>query len=341
MQDFQTTKSVFARFITAACLYAGFAVYLFLPYFQHFDMSQCFLPVNICFGCLGCYVLSRRWVGAFVSSFFAGAVYGFGPYVLGLIKFHPMITFLAAVMPWMFCPAALIQNRRWRWLSALLSILPFVAIVLFFKMTTHLRLFPIPIQAKIQSSDFVGLLAPLVMSSRSEVLVGFYHVPAASLAMGFFMLLVARRFGVLAILVIGAALAFCKPFLNVSPIIWLTVPVLCCSVIIGEGMQGFVLAGRSDRKWVLVIIILMGVLAIVTLLLATRYFEVFAGLGKSAARLFTDTAKLYLLGASGAVVVFFMAGMNRRVTFLRLAVLCLSMAVDIFLGARFIVDRIF
>ena len=101
------------------------------------------------------------------------------------------------------------------------------------------------------------------------------------------------------------------------------------------------MAGRSDRKWVLVIIILMGVLAIAALLLATRYFEVFAGLGKNAARLFTDTAKLYLLGASSVGIVFFIASINRRVTFLRLAVLCSSMAVDIFLGARFIVDKIF
>jgi len=200
-------------------------------------------------------------------------------------------------------------------------------------------LFPIPTQTRVHLSDLAGLLAPLVMVSRSITLVGFYHVPIAALVMGFLMLLAVRRLGIIVIFTTGTILAFCDSFLSVSPIIWLSVPVLCCSVLIGEGMQGLALAGDADRKWILAVIVSMGILAIVTLLMATKYFEVFAGLGKDAARLFTDTAKLYILGALAVSIIFFMARVKKRLLFLRWIVLCSAMAVDIFLSARFIVDR--
>lgn len=337
-------KTNLSKLLVAAGIYAGFAVYLFLPHFKHFDSSQYLLVLNVCFGSLGCYVLSRRWVGAFAGSLFAGAIYGFGPYILGLLKFHPTATLLAAAIPWLLCPAAHICKRNRRWLSIALSALPFLAIILFFQMVTHWRLFPIPTQTRFHLSDLAGLLAPLVMTGRSITLVGFYHVPVASLIIGFSMLLKARRYGIIVIFALGTILALCEPYLhifpNVSPIIWLTVPVLCCSVLIAEGMQGLALAGYTDRKWILVVIISMGILAIVTLLLATKHFEVFAGLGKDAARLLTDTAKMYILGALAASIIFFMVRAKRRLLFLRWAVLCSAMAVDIFLSARFIIDRI-
>jgi hypothetical protein len=344
MQNFQTSKFMFGRFIAAAGIYACFAGFLFLPHFKHFNKLQYFQPINICLGCLGCYLLSRRWVGSFIGSLFAGAVYGFGPYMLGLIQFHPLATLLAAAIPWLFCPAALMQNRRWHWLSVFLSTLPFVAIVLFFKATEHMRLYPIPISAKVHISDLVGLLAPLVMTGRSTALVGFYHVPVASLIMGISLLLAAQRKGIILIIVLGIAFALCahqlKLFMEVSPVIWLTIPVLCCSVLVGEGMQGLALAGHSDRKWILAIIISMGILTIVTLLLATKYLYVFAGLGKGAARLLTDTAKLYLLGTLAVSVIFCMLHAQKRLAYLRWVILCSAMAVDIFLGARFIIDKI-
>ncbi len=329
-----------SKFVIAAGLYGSFTVYLFLPHFRSFDKLQYSLPVNVCLGCLGCYVLSKRWVGTFFGSLFAGAIYGFGPYTLGLLKFHPTATLLAAAIPWLFCPAAFIRKRKWHWLSMLLSVLPFVTIILFFRAAAQLRLFPIPTQTQVHLSNLAGLLAPLAIINRSTTSVGFYHVPVAALIMGLLMLFMARRLGVLIIFCLGIILASCPSLLDVSPIIWLSIPILCCSVLIGEGMQGLALAGEADRKWVLAIIVSMGILAIVTLLLATKYFEVFAGLGKDAARLFTDTAKLYILGAIAVSIIFFMARAKKRLLLLRWIVLCSAMAVDIFLSARFIIDRI-
>jgi len=321
-------------------MYASFAVYLYQPHFKHFNRLQHLLIVNVCLASLGCFVLSRRWVSAFWGSFFAGALYGFGPFALGLAAYHPTAGFLAATIPWLFCPAAFGPKARWRWISRPLSALPFLAILLFFQISTYYRLFAIPTQLKLRLADLAGVLAPCVIAERSLTLVGVYQVPIAALVMGFSMLLAARRFGIMAIFAVGVILAFCGPFFNVSPIIWLTIPVLCCSVLIGAGMQGLASAGFSDRRWVLLTAVIMGILAIVTLLLATKYFQTFLGLGSRYAKLLTETAWMYILGAITVAIIFFMARAKLRIAPLRWVILCSATAVDIFLGARFIVDKI-
>lgn len=329
------------KFAAVAAIYAGFAVYLYQPYFKHFDELQYLIIVNVCLAALGGFVLSRRWVSSFWGSFFAGVVYGFGPFTLWLSGYHPMAGLLAVAIPWLFCPAVFIAKEKWWWMAVPLLALPFLAVLLFFRISTYLRLFAIPVQAKLHLADLPGLLAPLAMVNRGSILVGFYHVPIAALMMGFLMLIAARRLGPICVFAIGAMLAFCGPFFNISPVIWLTLPVLCCSVLVGVGMQGLISAGFADRKWVLANSIVMLALAIIALLLATRYFQLFAGLGDKYARILAEEAKMYILGAVAAAVIFFMARAKLRVAVLRVVLLSLAMAVDIFFGARFIVDRIF
>lgn len=329
-----------SKFAAAAVIYAGFAIYLYLPHFKGFNRLQYILAVNACLASLGCYVLSQRWVSSFVGSFFAGAVYGFGPFALGLAGYHPMAGLLAASMPWLFLPAAFGPKDKWRWLRILLSALPFLVILLFFQVSAHYRLFAIPIQTKLRLADLTGLLAPLVMVTRGTALVGFYHIPIAALVIGFSMLWAARRFGPMIIFCIGTMLSFCDSFLNVSPITWLAIPALCCSVLIGEGLQGLVLAGSADRKWLLMTAVIMMMLSVITLLLATECFSMFAGFGSGYARLLVDTAKMYILGAVAAGTIFFVVRAKLRVHWLRLVILSSAMAVDIFLGARFIIDKI-
>jgi hypothetical protein len=329
------------KFAAAAILYAGFAVYLYRPYFNQLHGLQYLLVVNVCLGSLGCFVLSRRWMASFYGSFFAGAVYGFGPFSLGLACYHPAAGLLTASIPWLFLPAAFGPKARWRWLRLPLCTLPFLAIVFFFQVATYFRLFIIPVQVKLGLADLAGLLAPLVTAERNMTLIGFYHVPIAALIMGFSMLFAARRFAVLAILCVGAALAFCPVSLDVSPIIWLALAVLCCSVIIGEGMHGLVLAGHADRKWVLVTTVIMGLCSIVTLLLATKYSGMFGGLGTKYAKLLVAAATMYILGTVAVAILYFMARMRLRMNWLRMVILCSAMALDVFLGARFIVDKVF
>lgn len=333
----------YTRFVAAAAIYAAFAVYLYRPYFKGFNsprLQDVFIVVAP-LACLGCYTISRRWVAGFAGSFFAGALYGFGPYALGLAKFHSTAGLLVAAIPWLFWPAVFGPKGRWRFVRVLLSVLPFLAIVVFFQLAAHLRLYPIPIQLKLHAADVAGLFAPLVAADRQMTLAGFYHVPLAGLIVGLFVLVAARRLKIAAILVVPTILAFCGPVFAVSPIVWLAITMLCGSVVVGTGMQALIYAGPADRKWILSACIVMGTLAIATLFCATECFRAFAGLGSGYAVLFVHTAKMYVLGAIAAAILYFLVRANLRAHWVRLLVLCAPMMLDIFFSARFVIGRIF
>jgi len=331
-------------FIFAAGIYAVFSVHLYRPYFKFFDGEEYIFALYPFFGALGCFFLSRRWIRSFWASVFSGCIYGFGPYLLGLAQYHPTAGMLSACIPWFFLPASVFSRiRRW-WVGVPLTVVPFAAIPVFFRLAGEYRLFPASIQARLEISDLTGILAPLVMAKRgiTEVnLLGFYHVPIAALVMGFFILYLSRRIGVVIILFVGIIPAFCKSFLDVSPVIWLTIPVLCCSVILGVGLEGLSKAACSDRGWLLAVTGVMGGLSIVSLLLASRCFQVFAGLAAGYGRLLVQTAYMYILGAISVLIIFFMARAKLRMGRLRLIVLCTAMGIDIYQGAIFIVGRIF
>jgi len=335
-------KSGFGRFVAATGIYLGFAVYLYQPYFKRFDATEYLFVVSACLASAGCLLLSGRWVSSFWASFIAGAVYGFGPFLLGFARFHPTASFLGASIPWLFCPAAFCTRERRRWLGIPLLVLPFLAIVVFFQVSVHYRLFAISTQTRLHLGDLAGLVVPLVAAQRgigSANLVGFYHVPIAPLVMGVSMLLAARRTGVMVIFVIGTVLACCPSFLEISPIIWLSFPVLCCAVLVGVGLQGLSSAASTDRSWLLAVTVISGMLCLVTSLSATKFLQVFAGLEKGSARFFATAGQMYLLGTVAAAIIFFMARAKLRLCWLRLAILCSAIAVDMFIGAGFIVER--
>ncbi len=330
------------KFAGAALVYFIFATYLYRPYYKGLTALrlQDLFVLSICLASLGCYVLSRRWVAGFIESFFAGALYGFGPFSLGLLKFHPTAGLLMAIIPWLFCPAVFGPKGKWRWVRVPLAILPFAVVVVFFQVAAHFRLYPIPIRLQLQPVDLVGLMAPLVAAKRQMTLVGFYHIPISALTMGFIMLLNARRFSIMIILAVSTVLAFWGPVLDISPIIWLAFSMLCGSIVTGAGMQGLACAGYADRKWILLSTIVMGTLVILTLLLATKYFQVFLGLGSGYVRLFVESAKIHLLGAVTMAILFFLVRARLRLKLLRQLLLGSTIAMDIFLHAAFVIDRI-
>lgn len=336
----------------AAALYAAFAVYLYRPHFPTFSTWHWLLPANAAVAAVGCFVLSRRWVMGFLGSLLAGAVYGFGPYLLALGRFHPIAGFLAATIPWLFLPAAFLNRQRRASVKILFSILPFAMVILFFlffRLDAEHRLFAAPIQTTLEPADLVAFIAPLVLFSRTVVLPSLYHVALGPLILGMGMMLKARRFGILLIIAAGFALTFCRSYLGpgpvawvgVSPILWLSIPLVCLSVLAGVGLQGLIEAGASDREWVLATGISLGILAGVTLMLAAKYFQVILGLADGYARLFVQAAKMYLLGAVAMLIVFLMARQQMRLRPLRWVILAAALGLDIFLGARYIVDKIF
>ena len=372
--------------LLAAMLYAAFAIYLYRPHFGGFSDWDWLLPVNACGAALGGYVLSRRWVAGFTGSLLAGLVYGFGPFLLGLAKFHPAASLLAAGVPWLFVPAAVSRasrprskgitvsrascprfeggtpstqktpSTRRKWLSLPLWLLPFAVIALFFYLSAGRRLFAAPLQASVRPLDLAGFIAPLALIHRSTALVGVYHVPVAPLALGLAMIWKARRYGILFIAAAGLALTFSGSFLGagrvawlgVSPILWLSIPMVWCAVLSGIGLQGLIEAGPADKKWILAAAILLGFLAIVALVCSDavrRSSYALTGtlrtdLGDSSGRLFLQAAQIYLVGAAATGIIFFLTRQNLRLHWLRWALLCTALGLDIFLGATYIADRI-
>jgi hypothetical protein len=158
----------------------------------------------------------------------------------------------------------------------------------------------------------------------------------------------ARRYGILLLAAAGLVLAFSKSFLNagslawlgVSPILWLSIPMVWCAILCGIGLQGLIEAGPADRRWVLAAAVLLGFLAIVTLLLAAQSFQVFAGSGDGDGRLFLQAAEIYLVGAGAIGLIYLLTRQNLRLHWLRWAILCAALGMDIFLGTRYIVDSV-
>lgn len=318
--------------IVPALVYSALAIYLYQPYLGYFDTLRYLVVLSSIIASLGCFVLSRRWVSAAVASLFAGVMYGFGPFFLGFASYHPSAVVLMAALPWLFCPAVFCpagKKLRTRLTGIALSLVPFVVIVLFFTVSTRHGLFAIPKQAKLHPADMTALLAPLVTKGNTFI-VGFYHTPLAAVIMGLFMFFAVRRPAVAIIFVAGAALAFCDSIFQVSPIIWAALPVLCCCVFVGVGMQGLAWAGAEDRRWLLICAIIMAVLTGATVLL---------GITKAGA--YFDAAKMYALGTLGVFVIFFIARAELRAHWLRWAVLCAAFGLDIVIGAQTIIDKIF
>ncbi|MCU0914294.1 MAG: hypothetical protein MUC88_07015 [Planctomycetes bacterium] len=330
-------------------MYGAFAVYLYRPHFGGFTGWQWLLPLNAWWAALGGYAVSRRWVAGFTGSLLAGLLYGFSPFLLSLAKFHPSVSLLAAGVPWLFVPAAAtrtLSSTRSRWLSLLLWLLPFGVIALFFYLSAEHQLFAAPPQAPVRLPDLAGALAPLALLPRSTVLFGVYHIPVAAFVLGLAMVWIARRWNLLLVAAAGLALTFSRSFLGaeqiawlgISPILWLTIPMVWCAVWSGIGLQGLVAAGHADRHWILALAVLLGTLAIVTLLLAARCFQVFLGLGDGYGRLFVAAAQIYLLGVAVLGVIFVLTWRNLRWHGLRWALLSTVLGMDIFLSARYIVD---
>lgn len=326
----------------AMVIYAAFTFYLYQPHFERFGVhrEQYLFLFSGVLGSLGCFILSRRWVASFTGSCLAGAIYGFGPFMLGLGRFHPAVSLLAAAIPWLFFPAVFI-NRKWRFLQIPLAAIPFLAIIAFFQICQQVRFFAIGAQVRLLPAEMAYSLSPLVMAQREIVLFGFYHVPIAALILGVCMMVAARRYGMMTVLAAGFVLSFCRPILGVSSISWLMIPALCCAVMIGEGFDAIVLAGEADSKWLLLTAVVLLLLSIAGWIFAGYCQNIFAGLGGDCARLFAHTAKMYLLTAVAVGTVFFMAKSKMRAHQVRMLLLCTAMVVDIFIGAQFIVDKVF
>jgi hypothetical protein len=344
-------QSAILRHAAAVAVYVAFAVYLYYPHFPSHHSWQWIMAVSAVFGALGAYALSRRWVAGFAGSCLAGAVYGFGPYMLGLAGCHVSVGVLAAAVPWLCTPAALMGRNRRSVLRLPLWLLPFAAISLYFGFCTSQRLFPTSTESVPRPGDIVGFIAPLMilnLPDRTCAVLGLYHVAIAPLILGAAVMFTARRYVLFFLLVAGLALAFSPShlppayvgWLGASPVLWLSLPMVALAILAAVGLQGLIGAGSSDKKWLLIAAAVQAILAIIMLLLATKYFQFIFHLADPYARLFVQEAKMYLLGMMAVTMVFLMAYRQLRLQPLRWLILCIALALDIFLCARYTVDKV-
>jgi hypothetical protein len=329
------------RFFGAAVIYICFCIYLYHPYFSRFERAEFLFGLNSLLGALGCYVLSKRWVKSFSASVLGAAIYGFGPYFLGLALYHSAVGFVAAMVPWLLLPAVYGPRGKLKWIRGPLSLSAFLVIFLSIKGFEYLHLFALPVQLRLEAKDMAGLFVPLLSAGKVSCMIGFYHVAIVPLIIGGAMFIAARRLGAIIIFFISIVLACCGSITGVSAIIWLAIPFVLFSVIISEGIQGLILAGAGDRKWILGAGIAAAIVCVVTLFLATEYFQSFLGLGDGQGRIFVQTAKMYLLGVLTAGVIYFFARANMRFLWIRILIVCAAIGLDIFLSAGFVVDKIF
>ena len=328
--------------VAACVIYIAVCLYLYHPYLPGPEPARYIIMVNSVVGAVGCFMLSRRWIGAFLGSLFAGVIYGFCPLAFGLASYHPLAGVPLAFLPWLFCPAAfwrkyaIRHNRRvptsrlvGTAITATLCLIPFLAVIIYFLLCSNppISVFPVPLE-KLCPANLVGLITPLAMKPHDFVF-SVYHVPLLACLMGLCMLVASKRVGIMVIVGCGLVLAFSNPVFQVSPIVWALIPMLVASILVGLGMEGLAWAGAADRQWVLFCAAAIAVVAGGCL-----YLTITQG------PLYRSAAVMHTLAVVAACIIYFLERAHLRLHAVRWTLLSVAMGLDILLCSRQIVDTV-
>ena len=330
--------------VAACVIYIAVCLYLYHPYLPGPEPDRyIIIMVNSVVGAVGCFVLSRRWIGTFLGSLFAGVVYGFSPLAFGLASYHPLAGVPLAFLPWLFCPAAFWRKYAIRYnrrvpasrfggtaITTALCLIPFLAVIIYFLLCSNqpISVFPIPLE-KLHLTNLAGLIAPLAMKPHDFVL-SVYHVPLPACLMGLCMAIASKRTGIMVIAGCAIVLAFSKPlFGQVPSVVWALIPMLVASILVGLGMEAFAWAGTADRQWVLFC-------AAATAVIAGGCLYLTATKGP----LYRPAAVMHTLAIVMVCIVYFMERARLRLHALRWTLLSAAMGIDILLCSRYIIDSI-
>jgi len=248
-----------------------------------------------------------------------------------------------AMIPWLFCPAAFwrtwapsLSKRLARYgrngppaMTILLSAIPFAAVFAYFWLLSTPVLgpiFPLPKAVRYDVAAVAGFAWPLTTKPH-EVVFSFYHVPLAAFAMGLCMCFASRRVGALLIGGLGFALAVAPPLAHVAPAVWIMVPILVGSIIIGLGLEGLAWAGPGDSKW------LLFCAAVAAVLTAG---SVYLTLANGAA--YGRAALLYTAGFLSVASIYALTTARLRWPLLGWTLLSIAVAVDLLSSGKHIAD---
>jgi hypothetical protein len=320
----------------AAAAYLALTVYLYQPYIRDFTAIQLLLIFNSVAAATGAFLLSRRWIAEPAPAIIAGALYGFSPMAIGFTAYHPLASLPLALLPWLLLPAVIARRPRSparslasTAITTALYLLPLALIVLFFWLLAQPWIrpfFPLPKSARLNPASLAALLAPLTLKPH-QFAFAFYHIPVAIAIVGLIANITAHRIVIMLAAATCLILAFAAPILEVPPVVWSLVPALYCSIAIGLGTQALILAGPADAKWPLAAFMAATTLTALTILLGLR-------LGPQ----WFYAAKLHTLAMAMLAAIFFIARAKLRWHIFRSILLTAAMALDIILGARYLID---
>ncbi len=319
---------------TAVILYAVFAGCLFFPHKQSLTHYKLLFPVESVIASAGVFILCRRWVLSFFASLAGGAIYGFGTYACSLLCFHPFAGLVYALIPWTFVPAVFFYRfsklapAHTTIISGLLVFLSILFIFAAYQFSSSKYLFPIPAQTRLLPASLLGIIDSIGV--KQDIFApGFYHVCIAGLVMGTALLIKAKKIGILLLFAGTLAASFYKPVLDVPPVVWTSIPVLICSIIVALGLEAIVLAGAGDGKWLLGAIACLLIFSIANIFITCRQ------------NIIPLSSALYGIGIAAVLAVYFVAESHFSWHLLRMFVLYAAVFIDIFVSTRHNIDSIF
>lgn len=322
-------------FVLAVLIYTAFTGWLFWAHLDKITGIHKLVLLTSILAASGTFLVSERYVNSFIASFIAGLIYGFGAFASAFLCYHPLAGFIYACLPWTFVPAAFLNkwlrpgNKTVDLLSAVLSLLPFIFIILCFHLAAmpKYRFVPIPTGTSLSIETLTGLFSPAGIKPDAFS-IGFYHAPLGALAVGLILFFKTRRFWITVILAVSIFLAFQKPFLDVPPVFWMSLPILICSITVAEGLEALVLAGRSDANWLLLAAAVLICQAVLNV-----------ALGNDADLFISNTISGISIVA--VLFIFFIARAGIAAHYPRMLVSYSAVTIDIIIVTKNIIDTIY
>jgi len=323
----------------AMTLLLAFAAVLYRPHWFQLGGMKILLPLNSVLAAMGCFTLTRRWLSSFDASLLAAVVYGFGPFGLSFVSYHPLAGLSFVAVPWLLCPAIYYQAKNpsgagKTLATTLLTLLPFAAIAGLFWSASHYwagPLFLMPKNKLPQPGDLWGIITPMIFTAN-HFAVGFYHIPLICILMGLFVFAVSGKETLLVPVMAAIILSLMSPICEVPPIVWLSFAALFLSVLSGLGLQSLAWAGKADRFWVLACVLAALALAVINYLL---------GLSHPGQAGYRRAAFLFLAAAAATGLIFLLTHFNLRLTLLRWVILFGLCVYDLWINAPALVDSLF
>jgi hypothetical protein len=325
--------------VAAVILLLAFAAWLYKPHWFGLGGIKLLWPLNSVLAATGCFVLTRRWISSFDASLLAAVIYGFGPFGLSFVSYHPLAGLSYVAVPWLLCPATYYpaghaSGMQKTMITALLSLLPFAAIAGLFWLAAHHwagPFFLMPKNKMLEPADLQGMITPMIFMSN-HFTIGFYHMPLICMLMGLFVFALSGK-ETLLVPVLGAiVLSLLSPICEVTPIVWLSFATLFLSVCSALGLQSLAWAGKADRFWILACVIAALLLA------GGNYLMAGSHPGQTDYR---QTAVLFGISAAAIGLVFLLTQLNLKLTLVRWTVLFGVCVYDLWVTAPRLVDSLF